>query len=322
MITGKKILIFGGTGSLGNKIINRYLSTNTIVNYSRDENKHWKMQMKYKNPNLSFIIGDIRNYDRVQTAILRENPNIIIIAAALKHIDRCELAVSECVATNFQGPQNVIDSIEANIDRLTNLECCLFVSTDKACSPINTYGKSKALAESAIISGAYNIPSVKFVTIRYGNVLNSRGSILKILHHQGKDPNVKEFTLTSELATRFVMTLEQSVDLMEHAIIYGESGDIVIPTLVSMNVKDLFEIFSEKYNKPIKIVGLRQGEKLLESLINETQAMSLVKGDNYMYIKPFYKNHFNPEGAIDYNSTINPLSKSELKSYLTSLNFI
>jgi len=277
MIKNKKILLFGGSGSLGNKFIEKYISNNIIVNYSRDECKHWKMSLKYKTDNLSFIIGDIRDFSRVENSILREQPNIIVIMAALKHIDRCEFAIDECVKTNFTGTMNILNSIESNADRLLNLETVVFVSTDKACEPTNVYGMAKALSESAIIEKSLYCKKFKFVNIRYGNVLNSRGSIIPILHEKGKDPDVKEFILTHPDMTRFVMTLEQSVDLIEHAILYASSGDTVIPKLISMKLVDLLEIFSEKYKKPIKITGLRPGEKMLESLVRETQSMRLIK---------------------------------------------
>ena len=322
MISGKKIFIFGGSGSLGNALIKRYIKDNTIVNYSRDECKHWKMALEYKSANLNFIIGDIRDYNRVENAILRENPNIIIIAAALKHIDKCEYAVQECVLTNFIGPMNVLNAIEKNVDRISNLTDVVFISTDKACSPINAYGMAKSLAEKITIEKSLYIKNIKFVCTRYGNVLNSRGSIIPILHEKGTDPNCQEFTLTHNEMTRFVMTLDQSVDLIEHAILYGESGDIVIPTLISMNVKDLIEIFSEKYNKPYVITNLRPGEKLLESLMNDSQSMSMVKGDNYYYIKPPYKNICIEKQAMDYNSKINPLGKNELRTYLEKFNLL
>ncbi|ARF11838.1 UDP-N-acetylglucosamine 4,6-dehydratase [Klosneuvirus KNV1] len=322
MIYNKKILIFGGSGSLGNALIQRYLNDNIIVNYSRDEAKHWKMGLEYKSDKLRFIIGDVRDYNRVENSIIREQPNIIIIAAALKHIDRCEYAVSETFATNFMGPMNILNAVEKNVDRLISLECVVFVNTDKATSAVNTYGMCKALAEKAMIEKSLYIKNIKFMNVRYGNILNSRGSLIPILNEQGNDPDVKNFTLTHEKMTRFVMTLEQSVDLIEHAVLHGESGDVVIPKIISMKVKDLMEIFSEKYNKPIVLGKLRAGEKMLESLINETQAMSMVKGEDYYYIKPPYKNICIIEQAQDYNSAMNPLSKEGLKKYLTNLNLL
>ena len=317
MINDKKILLFGGSGSLGNEFIKKYIKNNNITNFSRDENKHWQMELNYKSENLKFIIGDIRNYQTVENAIIREQPHLIIIMAALKHIDRCEYAINECVQTNFQGPLNILNAIESNNDRLHNLECIVMVSTDKACEPTNVYGMAKALAESAIVEKSLYIKNRKFINIRYGNVLNSRGSIIPILHEKGNDPDVKEFTLTHKDMTRFVMTLEQSVKLIEHAYIFGESGDTIIPELISMNLKDLMELFSEKYNKPIKFSGLRPGEKMLESLISETQAMRLIDGKNgYLYIKPPYLNLLVTDNVQNYNSKINPLRKDQLKEYL------
>jgi FlaA1/EpsC-like NDP-sugar epimerase len=317
----KKILLFGGSGSLGNAFIKTYIKNNKIINYSRDECKHWEMSLKYKTDNLSFIIGDIRDYKSVETAILREKPEIIIIMAALKHIDRCEYALEECVKTNLNGTINVLNAIECNIDRLGIIESVVFVSTDKACEPTNVYGMSKALSESFIVEKSLKCKTCKINAVRYGNVLNSRGSIIPILHEKGNDPDVKEFTLTHTEMTRFVMTLEESVKLIEHAVLYAESGDIVIPTLLSMNMIDMIEIFSEKYNKPIKVTGLRSGEKLLESLISETQSMRLVKGEEYLYIKPSYKNIVSND-IKNYNSKLNPLNKNELKQYLIKFNLI
>jgi UDP-glucose 4-epimerase len=281
------------------------------------------MSLHYKTSNLKFIIGDIRDYNSVENAILREQPHIIVIMAALKHIDRCEYAIYECLQTNCVGPMNVLNSIEKNNDRLLNLETTVMVSTDKACEPANVYGMAKALAESAIVEKSLHIKNRKFVNIRYGNVLNSRGSIIPILHDKGNDPEVKEFTLTHEDMTRFVMTLEQSVALIEYAAIHGESGDTVIPKLISLKMIDLIEIFSEKYDKPIKVTGLRPGEKMLESLISETQAMRLVKMENgYMHIKPPYKNLLVTEDVQNYNSKLNPLTKFELREFMNNLSLI
>lgn len=323
MFENRRILLFGGSGSLGNQFIKTYIDKNEITNYSRDECKHWQMSLKYKTPNLKFIIGDIRDYNSVENAILREQPDLIVIMAALKHIDRCEYAIHECIQTNCIGPMNILNAVEKNNDRLIRLETVVMVSTDKACEPTNVYGMAKALAESAIVEKSLYIKNRKFVNIRYGNVLNSRGSIIPILHEKGQDPNTSEFTLTHEDMTRFVMTLEQSVDLIEYAATYGESGDTVIPKLISMRLQDLMEIFSEKYGKPVRITGLRPGEKMLESLISETQAMRLVKTEEgYMHIKPPYSNLLVTEEIQNYNSKLNPLSKEELKEFMNRLKLI
>ena len=166
----------------------------------------------------------------------------------------------------------------------------------------------------------------KFVNIRYGNVLNSRGSIIPLLHTIGNDPLKQHFTITNTNMSRFVMTLEQSVNLIEHAILNADTGDTVIPKLISMNVIDLIEIFSEKYNKPIKIIGLKPGEKLLESLVNASQSTRIKLSENgeYTHIKSIFgfNELINENSLTDYNSKINPLSKQELKEYLTNLNIL
>jgi len=318
-IKGKTILIFGGSGSLGNKLIECYLSDNKIVNYSRDENKHWLMELKYKSPHLSNIIGDVRNFEKVQQSIIRTDPHIIIVAAALKHIDRCEFESNECLATNIAGLQNILKTIEIDRLNLKNLETVCFISTDKACSPINTYGMSKAICENLMVEKSKYIKSTKFVTVRYGNVLNSRGSIIPILENKGTDPKCNQFTLTHEKMTRFIMTLEDSVKLIEYAICEGQTGEIIIPKLNAMYIKDLMELFSEKYNKPIIVTGLRSGEKLNESLINEMQSMRTIIGEKYYHIQPSYDSKILCDTPYDYNSHQGILSKEQLLQYLQSV---
>ena len=326
MLKNKKILLFGGTGSLGYEVVKRYINENTIYNYSRDECKHWKMKLDFNNnPNLNFIIGDIINNNKIEETLLRIKPNIIIIASAMKHIEQCEYNTDQSLNTNLLGVKNILNTVELHKNELNEiLETILFVSSDKACSPINVYGMCKALSETLVVEKAYYVKEFKFVNIRYGNVLNSRGSIIPLLHTIGLDNEKECFTLTNENMTRFVMTLEESVDLMEHAILNGETGDTVIPKLISMKVKDLIEIFSEKYNKPIKIIGIKPGEKLLESLINKSQSARIKLLHDYTHIKSVYNfNEIIDETQLnDYNSKLNPLNKNELKSHLIKLNLL
>ena len=323
-MNNKTILVFGGTGSLGYEITKRYIENNIIYNYSRDECKHWNMKLDFNHHNnLNFIIGDIINKQKVENCILRVNPDIIIIAAAMKHVDQCEINAEQCLNTNLLGVKNILDSIELHAINL-KLQTTLFVSTDKACSPINTYGMAKAISEQLMIEKAYYMKNIKFVNIRYGNVLNSRGSIIPLLHNIGNDNRKSFFSLTHKDMTRFVMTLEQSVDLINYALLNGETGDTVIPELISMNVIDMLEIFSEKYNKPIKITGIRPGEKMLESLINPTQAGRIIKKNSYYHIKSIFDFNelIDDTKLIDYNSKINPLSKDELNKFLIEKNLI
>lgn len=323
-----KILIIGGTGSLGKELTKYYLNNSNYEIYllSRDERKHWNLNLENNyNPRIKFIIGNISDKDKILQTLIRHNFTLIILAAALKHIDICEYETNECINTNLVGTKNVLDIIENNSQLLNNLKTVCFISTDKACSPVNIYGMTKAISESLMVEKSKYLKNIKFVTVRYGNVLNSNGSIIPMLHKIGSNINIKNFKLTDERMTRFIMTLKQSVNLIIHAIDKSESGDIVIPKLVSCKIKDLIEIFSEKYNKPILLDKLRPGEKILESLVNETQSYRLKYSDdkNYLYIKPNYKEIYFKENEIkDYNSKINPLSKNDLKSYLINLKLI
>jgi len=326
MIENKTILLFGGTGSLGYEFVKKYIDTNTIYNYSRDECKHWEMKLNFNNnKNLHFIIGDIINKNKIEETILRVNPNIIIIASAMKHIDQCEYNTDQSLNTNLLGVKNILDLIEIHKTLLNNiLQTVLFVSSDKACNPINVYGMCKALSETLVVEKSYYIKEFKFINIRYGNVLNSRGSIIPLLDRIGRDDSKKFFTLTNDKMTRFVMTLEQSVNLIEHTLVNGESGDTVIPKLISMKVKDLVELFSEKYNKPIHITSIKPGEKLLESLINKSQSGRIKVNGEYTHIKSIYDFNESIDETLlnDYNSKINPLNKEELRTYLINLNLL
>lgn len=322
VIENKKIFIFGGSGSLGNKLIEKYIDNNIVINYSRDECKHWKMELKYNNDKLINIIGNICDYNRVEQSLIREQPHIIIIASAMKHIDKCEYSSSESLNNNLLGIKNVLDVIENRKDKHLNLETVVFVSTDKACSPINIYGMCKALSEKLTIEKSHYVKDFKFVAVRYGNVLNSRGSIIPILHNKGKDKNVKEFTLTDERMTRFVMTLEDSCNLIEYAILEGKSGDIIVPKLKAVYVKDMFEIFSELYNKPIRITGLRVGEKMNEDLINKTQSARTEDKGKYYHIRSNYENKIINNDFFEYHSGQDIMDGNEFEKYLREIVLI
>ena len=307
-----RLLIFGGTGSLGHALVAKYSHGNKIWVASRDEMKQWEMNMKF--PDVKFRICDVRDALKVRQVIEAVQPDTIIIAAAMKHIDRCEVETHECIATNIMGTKNILENLAPSV-----LSVC-FVSTDKACSPVNVYGMCKGISEGMMVERALSDGSRKYVTVRYGNVLNSRGSIIPTLHAMGKNTDKKEFTLTHPDMTRFIMTLSQSVDLIDHALEHAQSGDIVIPTLISMKLKDLFEIFSEIYKKPVIVTSLRPGENMLEALINKTQSRRLVVGQEYMYIKP--RGLVDDALVQDYTSFTNSLSKEGLREMLTSLNLL
>jgi FlaA1/EpsC-like NDP-sugar epimerase len=306
-----KILIFGGTGSLGHKLVEFYSGKNELYVASRDETKQWEMKLKYSHVN--FLLCDVRDCLKVKQVICNVNPDAIIIASAMKHINVCEMDIHECIQTNILGTKNIIENLTPSV----NTVC--FVSTDKACNPVNAYGMSKGISESLMIQYALSDTKRKYVVVRYGNVLNSRGSIIPVLHNICTGDS-KQITLTHENMTRFIMTLEESVKLIDYSIHCAESGDIVIPKLISMKVRDLLEIFSEIYKKPIVLGEMRPGEKILESLINETQAMRVVKRGDYMHIKP--RQFFPDNIPIDYNSSIEQITKEELRALLTTLNLL
>lgn len=314
-----KLLIIGGTGSLGSFLIKKYY--NTVVDgkryklyiISRDENKQWELKMKY--PDINFLLGDMRDYNSMVNKIKSITPNIIIIAAALKHIDSCEVNIDQTLKTNVDGIQNVINAVldiynpaySTNIKE--KLSTVLFVSTDKACSPVNVYGMSKAIGERITIDASTKNKEIKFLCVRYGNVLNSRGSILPKFRDIGISRNLDNyFPVTHDKMTRFFMRLEDSVELIHNSILYANSGETIIPILNAFKIYELAELFSSIYNRPIKIVGIRQGEKLDECLINIEESFRTEKrkmgNKEYYVIHPMYKPYLQ-ERILDKEYTSN-----------------
>jgi UDP-N-acetylglucosamine 4,6-dehydratase len=291
MLFGKKILIIGGSGSLGHSLTERYIKHNKIFIFSRGENTQWQMKQTFNNPNLTFFVGDIRDKERIETCIFQCKPEIIIIAAALKHIDICENNINECINTNIDGIRNVLNLITTHcmIKSMKFLETIVFISTDKACAPVNTYGMCKSISERIIIEKSQFLNTPKFVNVRYGNVLSSRGSIIPFFKNITTDSNANYFPVTDEKMTRYFMTLDQSVDLIEYAIQNSNTGDTIIPkNIKSYRIIDIAKFFSDKYKKPIKIVGIRPGEKLHETLVSYTESLRTEERDDYYIIKPSY----------------------------------
>jgi len=318
-IENAKILIFGGTGSLGKTLIRRFLKDNKVCAYSRDESKHWTLKNEIDDSNLTFCIGDIRDKQRCLEAMLSYKPTHIIIASALKHVDVCEKSPYESVLTNVEGVANIVKCVNENIRSLENLETVLMVSTDKACSPINVYGMCKAIAERMVTSCAALESKVKFVAVRYGNVLESRGSIIPLFKYQAE--NKAAITITHNQMTRYVMTLDESVDLIETAMLEGSSGETWIPSLPAMKILDLAEIFSEMYGKPIKEIGMRPGEKLHESLINDSESLRTKSGEKYSVVLPSYTKPFNSQ-EFSMRSDNSLMTKKELKDHLENLGIL
>lgn len=282
------LLIIGGTGSLGNCLVRLLRFKYSIIILSRDEDKQWRMKQDY--PTIKYILADIRFKDVIEEKIATLRPNKIIIAAALKHIDMCEHNIAECIKTNVYGIQNITDSIVSLVNKnsLPELNTVCFISTDKAASPVNVYGMCKSLSERIVVEKSLILAKPKFVVVRYGNVLNSRGSILVLFHQIGKSNTRKFFPITHPEMTRFFLTLEDGVDLIEKAMEYGNNGDTYAPRIKSYKIIDIAERFSKIYQKPIEIVGIRPGEKLHECLINESESHRTIQQNGVYVIKPCY----------------------------------
>lgn len=323
-----RILIIGGTGSLGRKLIERLLPNEAVAVYSRDEAKHWTIKNELASGPLAnrlgclrFYVGDVRDPSRVRDVIRQYQPDTIIVAAALKQVDTCELSPNESVLTNLIGTQNVISAVnESPTPPIT----VLFVSTDKACSPVNVYGMCKAISERVVTSQASTgRAGVRYLAVRYGNVLESRGSIVPLFKYQGMHGEC--LTVTDPDMTRFLMTLDDSINLIEQAIKYGKSGETWIPRLPAMKVGDLAEIFSERYNKPVKFIGLRPGEKKHEDLVNESESVRTSKfTDNNGVVNYVIGPAFNAGTGMrfTYSSCEDVMDKESLLRYLNGLGII
>ena len=330
-------LIFGGTGSLGRKLIQRLGGENITV-YSRDEAKHWTIKNEMGQAAPKFLVGDIRDPQRVYEAIAQTRPTNIIIAAALKHVDTCESSPYESIQTNVLGTKNVIDAVnklfEASDWSSGHVKTVTFVSTDKACAPVNSYGMCKALSERLITSQGPNNNKLIFNAVRYGNVLESRGSIIPLFKYQCEHTN--ELTVTDPNMTRFVMTLDDSVDLILAALRNAKNGQIAIPQLPAMRIGDLAEIFSKLSSKPIRYIGLRPGEKMHEDLINESESIrTTIETAKYFYKDITHR----PEGSSiflindalskpltsnewSYSSNDSVMTKDELFTHLSKLGIV
>jgi len=319
-----RYLIFGGTGSLGRKLIDRFIDESDVAVYSRDEAKHWTIRNELSHKltdkqlsKLKFFVGDIRDRDRITSVIRQYDPTHIIIAAALKQVDTCELSPSESISTNLLGTQNVINAV--NESNSKKLQVVLFVSTDKACSPVNVYGMCKALSERTVTSQSLTGRSdVRYIAVRYGNVLESRGSIIPLFKYQAE--NAKCLTVTDPNMTRFVMTLDDSVSLIKTAIERSENGMTWIPRLPAMRIGDLAEIFANYSSKQIQIIGLRPGEKQHEDLINESESVRTHQFENFYIIKPAYM--VGDGQRFTYTSNDSVMTKDELYKYLMKLGII
>lgn len=268
MFTNKTLMITGGTGSFGNAVLKRFLETNVkeIRIFSRDEKKQEDMRIALNNPKLKFHIGDVRNYDSVHEAM--KGVDYVFHAAALKQVPSCEFYPMEAVKTNVQGTENVMSAaIARNVARV------IVLSTDKAVYPINAMGISKAMAEKLVVAKArmQTAGDTVLCATRYGNVMASRGSVIPLFVGQIKTG--KELTVTDPAMTRFLMSLEDSVDLVIHAFEHGQQGDIFVQKAPASTVGVLAQALNElfKAHVPVRVIGTRHGEKLYESLISREE---------------------------------------------------
>ena len=319
-LVNENILIIGGTGSLGRALIRRLKTGNSLNIFSRDEAKHWTIKNQLSSSDdVSFHVGDVRDFTRVREVLERTNPSIVIIASALKQVDTCETAPFESIQTNTLGVRNVCEATVGIRTSLKRLSTVLLVSTDKACAPTNVYGMTKALAERIVTSYCSWEMGVKFVAVRYGNVLESRGSIIPLFKHQIETG--KALTVTDKRMTRFMMTLNQSIDLIEDTISESKSGEIWIPKIPAMQINDLAEIFAAKFRQNIEITGMRPGEKLHEDLVSESESIRARELGNHFVIenptKPIKET--TKSELFSYSSNRDLLTKQQLESRLEEL---
>jgi UDP-N-acetylglucosamine 4,6-dehydratase len=268
MFKNKVLMITGGTGSFGNTVLKRFLSSDVreIRIFSRDEKKQEEMRIALNDSKLRFCIGDIRNYDSIHQAM--KGVHYVFHAAALKQVPSCEFYPYEAVQTNVIGAEHVMNAAIAN-----EVERVVVLSTDKAVYPINALGLSKALMEKFMIAKTrmQNEGETVFCATRYGNVMASRGSVIPLFVSQLKAN--KPLTITDPKMTRFLMSLDESVDLVLHAFKNGEQGDIFVQKSPACTVNDLAQALRELFDRdnPIQVIGTRHGEKLYETLVSREE---------------------------------------------------
>lgn len=280
----KTILLFGGSGCLGRELIKRNLGKYKIVNFSRDEHKHWSIDNDIGVNRVDHVIGDAGDAVLVKNTLLHHKPHKIYILHALKHVDRCQQNLHACISTNLLSVKNVLDCIHEVYDQLKDLESVCFTSTDKAPSPINVYGMCKAICEELMIDKARQLTNTKFVVVRYGNVVNSTSSLLPTLLKNTSDT----YYITDDRMTRFWMTVNHACETIEYACENAASGEVVIPKVKSFYVKDMIAYVARLKGKNIKHMGLRPGERLYETLINDTQSTRTYERSGFYHIKPYY----------------------------------
>jgi UDP-N-acetylglucosamine 4,6-dehydratase len=329
MLNGKKLLITGGTGSFGNAVLRRFLHTDVeeIRVFSRDEKKQDDLRLKYRNEKLKFYIGDVRDFQSVTNAV--RGVDYIFHAAALKQVPSCEFYPLEAVKTNVLGTENVL---EAAIQSAVSRVICL--STDKAVYPINAMGISKAMMEKVIVAKARTSRETVICGTRYGNVMASRGSVIPLFVNQIRDG--KPITITDPAMTRFMMTLDDAVDLVLFVFEHGRPGDIFVQKAPAATIatlaKSLVELLGVPRH-PINLIGTRHGEKLFEALLSREEMVAAEDLGGYYRVPPDmrdlnYSKYFEQgekriSEATEYTShNTTRLDTDGMKALLMKLTFI
>jgi len=305
----KILLVTGGTGSFGNAVLNRFLKFHLkeIRIFSRDEKKQDDMRKLYKNKKIKFYLGDVRNKSSVDTAM--KNVDYVFHAAALKQVPSCEFYPLEAINTNILGANNVISSAIEN-----NVKKAIFLSTDKAVYPINSMGMSKALMEKIVISRSRDLnENTVICATRYGNVMASRGSVIPLFFEQIKKN--KKITITSPNMTRFLMSLEESVELVLEAFKNGKNGEIFVYKSPACSIENLAKaiINMTKTNSKISYIGTRHGEKLFETLVSQEELLNSKSYKKFFKIVPDNRD-------LDYSKYFAKGRNKPLKDAYTSHN--
>jgi UDP-glucose 4-epimerase len=330
MLKNKTLLITGGTGSFGNAVLKRFLKSDIkeIRIFSRDEKKQDDMRTYYNNPKIKYFIGDVRSKRAIDNAMY--GVDLVFHAAALKQVPSCEFFPMEAVRTNIMGCENVLSSAAQN-----GVKKVIVLSTDKAVYPINAMGMSKALSEKVMVAMSRNLNGTEqvFCGTRYGNVMASRGSVIPLFVDQIKAG--KTLTITDPNMTRYMMTLEDAVDLVLFAFENGKNGDIFVQKSPACTIDILAKALIELYNgsNAIKVIGTRHGEKLYETLVNREEMVKAQDLDKYFRIpadtRDLNYNQFFVEGeskvaaSEEYTSdNTYRMNLEETKKLLLKLNFI
>jgi len=326
MFKNKILLITGGTGSFGNAVLNKFIDSNIdeIRIFSRDEKKQDDMRRKFQNDKIKYFIGDVRDESSIDQAMT--GVDFVFHAAALKQVPSCEFYPMEAVKTNIIGTENMLNSAIKN-----NVEKVICLSTDKAVYPINAMGVSKSLMEKVFVAKSRVSSKIKIIGTRYGNVMASRGSVIPLFYNQIKDN--KPITITDPNMTRFMMSLDNAVELVLYAFKNGNTGDIFVQKAPSTTIGELAETMQTIFNSNTKIknIGIRHGEKIHETLLSqEERLVSEDLGDYFRipadnrdlnYDKYFFKGVKSSKSGEFNSFNTRRLEKQELINLLASIGY-